>query len=73
MCDRLIELPNHGRLIVVTDLHGNFDDYAHYLNLWDETDPDFHIVFCGDLIHGLDGCNRQVRKIFQFPHFAWKS
>lgn len=54
MCDRLIELPNHGRLIVVTDLHGNFDDYSHYLNLWDETDPDFHIVFCGDLIHGID-------------------
>ena len=54
MCDRLIELPDHGRLIVVTDLHGDFDDYSHYLNLWDETDPDFHIVFCGDLIHGID-------------------
>lgn len=54
MSDRLIELPDHGRLLVVTDLHGNFDDYSYYLNLWDETDPDFHIVFCGDLIHGLD-------------------
>lgn len=54
MIDKLIELPNHGRLIVVTDLHGNFEDYNHYLNLWDETDSDFHIVFAGDLIHGLD-------------------
>lgn len=54
MNDRLIELPDCGRLIVVTDLHGNFDDYNYYLNLWDESDPDFHIVFCGDLIHGLD-------------------
>lgn len=54
MRDKLIELPDHGRLIVVTDLHGDFDDYNHYLSLWDETDPDFHIVFTGDLIHGLD-------------------
>ena len=54
MNDKLIELPNHGRLIVVTDLHGNLDDYNYYLNLWDESDPDFHIVFCGDMIHGLD-------------------
>lgn len=52
--DRLIELPGHGRLIVVTDLHGNLEDYEAYLNLWDESDPDFHIVFTGDLIHGLD-------------------
>ncbi|MBQ7928069.1 MAG: metallophosphoesterase [Methanobrevibacter sp.] len=52
--DKLIELPGHGRLIVVTDLHGNFDDYNHYLNLWDESDEDFHIIFTGDMIHGLD-------------------
>lgn len=51
---KMIELPNHGRLIVVTDLHGNLDDYNYYVNLWDESDPDFHIVFTGDLIHGLD-------------------
>jgi serine/threonine-protein phosphatase PP1 catalytic subunit len=54
MNDKLIELPDHGRLIVVTDLHGNLEDYNHYLSLWDESDPDFHIVFAGDLIHGLD-------------------
>lgn len=54
MNDKLIQLPDYGRLIVVTDLHGNLDDYNHYLSLWDETDCDFHIVFCGDLIHGVD-------------------
>ena len=54
MNDKLIELPDYGRLIVVTDLHGNLEDYNDYLDLWDESDPDFHIVFCGDLIHGLD-------------------
>lgn len=52
--DKLIQLPDHGRLIVVTDLHGNLDDYNYYLNLWDEDDSDFHIVFAGDLIHAVD-------------------
>lgn len=52
--DKLIELPDYGRLIVVTDLHGNLDDYNAYLDLWDENDSDFHIVFTGDLIHGID-------------------
>lgn len=52
--DKLIEFPDYGRLIVVTDIHGNLDDYNYYLSLWDETDPDFHIVFAGDLIHGTD-------------------
>lgn len=51
--DKFIELPNHGRLMVVTDLHGNFEDYKSYVDLWDENDPDFHIVFTGDLIHSI--------------------
>ena len=52
--DKLIELPNRGRLIAVSDLHGNLKDYNAYLDLWDENDPDFHIVFMGDLIHAMD-------------------
>jgi serine/threonine-protein phosphatase PP1 catalytic subunit len=52
--DRLIELPDYGRLIVVTDLHGNFKDYKRYIKIWDRDDPDCHIVFTGDLIHAMD-------------------
>ena len=52
--NRLIELPDYGRLLVITDLHGNFKDYKRYLRLWDKDDPDFHIVFAGDLIHAMD-------------------
>ena len=51
MNDKLIELPNYGRLMVVSDLHGNLNDYEKYIGLWDCQDPDFHIVFLGDLIH----------------------
>ena len=49
--DKLIELTSYGRLLVVTDLHGNYEDYKSYLKLWDCDDEDFHIVFVGDLIH----------------------
>ncbi len=52
--DKLIELPDYGRLIVVSDIHGNFEDYQRYVNLWDESDKDFHIVFLGDLIHSSE-------------------
>ena len=48
---KLIQLPSKGRLIVVTDLHGDYEDYMKYLNLWDKNDKDCHIVFTGDLIH----------------------
>ncbi len=58
--ERLIELPNYGRLIVVSDLHGNCDDYKRYLKLWDKDDLDCHIVFLGDLIHAMDGDDGSV-------------
>ncbi|MBR5503134.1 MAG: metallophosphoesterase [Methanobrevibacter sp.] len=51
MNDKLIKLPKQGRLMVVSDLHGNLKDYESYINLWDMEDSDFHIVFLGDLIH----------------------
>lgn len=75
--DKLIELPDYGRLIVVTDLHGNLNDYNTYLNLWDENDLDFHIVFTGDLIHGTDErtdgsveiLDDAIRKSKKYPNF----
>ena len=51
MNEKLIKLPKQGRLLLVSDLHGNYDDYEAYINLWNSEDPDFHIAFLGDLIH----------------------
>ena len=51
MNDKLLELPKRGRLLIASDLHGNYDDYEAYINLWDGEDPDFHMLFLGDLIH----------------------
>ena len=61
--NRLIELPDYGRLIIVSDLHGNFKDYKRYLRLWEKDDPDCHIVFTGDLIHAIDGEDGSVEII----------
>ena len=58
--DKLIELPDYGRLIVVSDIHGNLEDYNRYVNLWDENDPDFHIVFLGDLIHAVGDDDKSI-------------
>lgn len=52
---RLIDLPKQGRLIVVTDIHGDWDDwYTYTRKIWDKEDKDCHILFTGDFIHNLE-------------------
>lgn len=58
--DKLVELPDYGGLIVVTDLHGNYNDYMRYLELWDFCDEDCNIVFAGDLIHASNSIDYSV-------------
>ena len=48
---KYLKYPSKGKLIVVTDLHGNLNDYKEYLAKWDSEDPDCYILFTGDLIH----------------------
>lgn len=38
-------------LIVVSDIHGDYNDFRYYIDLWLE-DTENYIVFMGDLIHG---------------------
>ena len=47
----MLEIPFiNKKLFVVTDIHGNLQDFNDYLNLW-LMDKSNHIVFTGDLIH----------------------
>ncbi|TNF24001.1 MAG: serine/threonine protein phosphatase [Deltaproteobacteria bacterium] len=52
---KVLRLPAHGRLLVCTDLQGNLGDFeamaAHFRRAVAE-DPDTHVVFSGDLVHG---------------------
>ena len=53
---RVLRLPDHGRLIVCTDLQGCLRDYHRIVELFDEsleaTRGDSHVIFTGDLVHG---------------------
>lgn len=52
--NKIIRLPKKGRLIVVTDIHGNKEDFDKYIDIWDKNDLDCHILFLGDLIHEVE-------------------
>lgn len=75
--DRLIELPNTGRLIIITDIHGNWDDWYFYTRkVWNKEDKDCHILFTGDFIHNLDYGNDmsldildEIDKFYNLPNF----
>ncbi|MBP6630057.1 MAG: metallophosphoesterase [Kofleriaceae bacterium] len=53
---RVLRLPNHGRLIVCTDLQGCMRDYERIVEVFHAAlaahDGDAHLLFTGDLIHG---------------------
>ncbi len=53
---RVLRLPDHGRLIVCTDLQGCMRDYRRIVEIFHEAldagDGDAHLIFTGDLIHG---------------------
>jgi hypothetical protein len=52
---KLVELPKKAKAIVVTDLHGNLEDYIKYLSIWEKSDQYTHLIITGDFIHGCDG------------------
>src|SRR5262245_40135040 len=53
---RVLRLPDHGRLLVCTDLQGCLRDFRRMVDLFDEARArhrgDAHLMFTGDLIHG---------------------
>jgi hypothetical protein len=53
---RVLRLPDHGRLIVCTDLQGCMRDYRRIVEVYHQVaaahDGDAHLLFTGDLIHG---------------------
>lgn len=74
--EKFIQLPAEGRLLVVTDLHGDLQDYEKYLKLWDCNDPNFHLVFVGDFIHSIyedDGSIEIIEDVIEknnkYPNF----
>jgi Icc-related predicted phosphoesterase len=51
----LIRLPQKGKAMVVTDLHGDLNYFNKYMDTWEEfKGEDNHFILTGDFIHGLD-------------------
>ncbi len=48
---KLLELPDSGRLLVSTDLHGNLEDFEALRAIW-EADRTAHWLILGDIVHG---------------------
>ena len=52
---KLIELPSKGKTLIITDLHGNLEDYERYMDIWRKfKDKNNHLILTGDFIHS---CN----------------
>jgi hypothetical protein len=53
---RVLRLPDHGRLLVCTDLQGCLRDFRRMVDLFEQAlldhQGDAHLLFTGDLIHG---------------------
>ncbi len=48
----LIELPGKGRVLIITDIHGNLNDFEKYMKIWDGfRDKDNHLILTDDFIH----------------------
>jgi len=51
---KLIKLPKKGKLMIITDIHGNIDDFTRFMDIWENfKDEENHLVFTGDFIHAM--------------------
>lgn len=51
----LIELPEKGKAIIITDLHGNLKDYNSFMNIWKNFKAlNNHLIITGDFIQNGD-------------------
>src|SRR5258706_475730 len=53
---RVLRMPDHGRLLVCTDLQGCMRDFKRMVEIFEQAlityQGDAHLIFTGDLIHG---------------------
>lgn len=47
----LVELPKKGKALIITDLHGNLEDYDSFMQIWDDfKDNSNQLIITGDFI-----------------------
>ena len=68
---RHLFLPDHGVILVNTDVHGNGEDFARLEAIFREErarEPETHWVILGDVVHGPDDDARRERpELYDYP------
>ena len=68
----IIRLPHHGKAIIVTDLHGNWNDFEKVMELWEETSrKEYHLIITGDFIHAMGRENDRSVDILEKVMYEW--
>ena len=64
--EKLVELPKKGYAIVVTDIHGNLNDYNKYISIWEKcNEKNVHFILTGDFIHAFGEKKDESIKILE--------
>lgn len=72
--DKLVELPGEGKALVITDIHGNIDDFNKFMHIWDEfKDEKNHLVLTGDFIHAMGRENDRSIEILESVKRRWEN
>ncbi|NYT18056.1 MAG: serine/threonine protein phosphatase [Methanobacteriales archaeon] len=62
----LLTLPGPGRALVVTDLHGNLEDFRKVMTLWGKCfNRKCHLILTGDFIHAMGRANDHSIEIIE--------
>ena len=71
---KLVELPKKGKAIVVTDIHGNLDDYEAYMDIWEEyRNINTHFIITGDFIHAMGKKDDKSIEILDSVKHYWEN
>jgi Calcineurin-like phosphoesterase len=71
---KLVELPKKGKAIVVTDIHGNLDDYTRYMDIWEEYGKDdTYFIITGDFIHAMGKKDDKSIEILDSVKHCWEN
>ena len=62
----LVKLPSRGKALIVTDLHGNLEDYHKVMDLWgNDSNKKDNLILTGDFIHAMGTKNDNSIEILE--------
>jgi hypothetical protein len=71
---KLVQLPKKGKALVVTDLHGNLDDYNKYMGIWEKfRNKNNHFILTGDFVHAMGRKNDRSIDILENVKYNWEN